>query len=435
MTSEQRNQVSTDHSAPAHTSLWNHTDFLLLWSGQTLSMFGSTITYLALPLTAVITLDVSALQMGMLAAAQGTPVLLVSLWAGVMADRSERRKMLIGSDLARMILLGSLPLALVLGVLSFPQLLVVAFLVGGLTVIFDTAYQSFLPSVVSREELLEANAKLAGSHSVAEVTGPGLGGLLIGLATPPGAILLDALSFGASALSLGRIRPRERSARAAGRARAMALTEIREGLGTVFGSSILGPITIAGAVVALFASMQEAILVLYANRELGVSAALLGMIYTLSGLFGLAGAVLVKRLSKLVGVGPILVAAQLLKAAGAFAFAIVTGPKLVVVLLLLLGEGLFSLGIALFNVNAVSLRQSIVPDHIQGRVAGSMRFFMLGFVPLGALMGGAIGTVLGLRQALLLGAVGVLGGAVYLGLSSVRSVRGLGREHLNAMPA
>ena len=191
------------------TRLWYHRGFLLLWSGQTISQLGSQITTWALPLTAIVLLKATASQMGLLVAVRNVSYLLVGLFAGVWVDRVKRRPLLIVTDIGRALLLGSIPIAALLGYLSMTQLYIVTFLTGLLAVLFDVAYQSFLPSLVARDQLVEGNSKLQASVAMAEIAGPGLAGVLVQLLTGPIAILTDTLSFVVSALSLALIRGKE----------------------------------------------------------------------------------------------------------------------------------------------------------------------------------------------------------------------------------
>src|SRR5438105_11611746 len=189
--------------------LWRHPEFVKLWTGQTISRFGSEISQLAIPLAAALVLDASPAQMGLLSAFEFAPFLLLSLFAGVWVDRVRRRPVLIVADIGRAVILGSIPVAAVLGVLRIEQLYVVGLLTGVLTVFFDVAYQAYLPVLVSREHLVEGNSKLEVSRSVAQILGPGVAGALVQIITAPFAVAIDAASFIASALCLLPIRSPE----------------------------------------------------------------------------------------------------------------------------------------------------------------------------------------------------------------------------------
>jgi hypothetical protein len=254
--------------------LWGHRDFRKLWAGETVSLFGSEVSELALPLVAVLVLDADAGQMGLLAAARFAPFLMVTLPAGAWVDRRRRRPVLISSNLGRALLVGLVPLLAGLGLLRMGHLYAVAFAVGALTVLFDVAYQSYLPSLVKREQLVEGNSKLQASASAARVGGPGLGGLLVQLVGAPRALLLDAGSYVVSAASLLAIRNREPApaAEGDGQPRTRLRQEIGEGLAVTYRNPVLRSLAGLAATYNLFSQVIDALLVLYATRELGLSA-------------------------------------------------------------------------------------------------------------------------------------------------------------------
>ena len=289
--------------------LWGHRDFRRLWAGETVSLFGSEVTELALPLVAVLVLDAEAAQMGLLAAARFAPFLLVTLPAGAWVDRRRRRPVLIGSNLGRALLVGLVPLLAGLGLLRMGHLYAVAFAVGAFTVVFDVAYQSYLPSLVEREQLVEGNSKLQASASVARVGGPGLGGLLVQLVGAPRALLLDAGSYVVSAASLLAIRNREPApvADRDGQPRARLRQEIGEGLAVTYRNPVLRSMAGLAATYNLFSQVIEALLVLYATRELGLSAGVIGLVISAGSIGALAGAALTGRLQRRLGVGPSLI--------------------------------------------------------------------------------------------------------------------------------
>ncbi|MDQ3700921.1 MAG: MFS transporter, partial [Chloroflexota bacterium] len=293
--------------------LWRYADFVRLWAGQTISVFGSGITGSALPLTALIDLRATPVQMGLLTAAGSAPVLAAGLVAGVWVDRLRRRPLMITADLGRALLLGSIPLAALLGSLRLEHLFVVAPLVGVLTVLFDVAYQSFVPDLVDREGALEANSKLAVSASLAEVTTPGLTGVLVQLITAPVAILLDALSFVCSAACIGLIRAPERTPAAAEQRRHLG-REIAEGLRVVARSPILRALAGQAATQTFFGSFIAVLYALYALRELQMGPVLLGLTIGVGGLSNLAGALLAEQVTRRFGGGPTILGTTLCSA-------------------------------------------------------------------------------------------------------------------------
>src|ERR671931_2484054 len=250
-------------------SLWRDADFMRLWTAESVSRRGSQVSLLALPLVAITVLHASTFEGGLLSTAEFAPFILVGLPAGVWVDRLRRRPVLIAGDLGRALALASIPVAYWLDVLSIGQLYAVGFVTGVLTVFFDVAYQSYLPSLVEPEQLIEGNAKLEISNSGASIAGPGLAGGLIQLVTAPLAVLADAISFLASAVFVGAIRRREpppAGDQDRARARGGMRREIAEGLRYVLGHRLLRWIAVTTASANLFSSMITAILVLYLVR-------------------------------------------------------------------------------------------------------------------------------------------------------------------------
>lgn len=401
--------------------LWTNPDFVRFWTGETISFFGSEVTALALPLTAVLVLKAGAGEMGLLAASRNLPFLLVGLPAGVWVDRMRRRPILIASDLCSALLLGSIPLAAALGYLRIEQLYLVSFLVGVVTVIASVAYQSFLPTLVKRENLVEGNSKLEVSSSVAGILGPGLGSTLVQFLTAPIAIVADSLSFLISALFLGTIRtpepppiPHEQ--------RANIWRQMGEGLKIVWSNPILRSIVACGVTHNFFSRMIDALYVLYLTRDLRIQPVLLGVILAMGGPGALLGALLAAPAVKRLGLGPTITGAQVLTGISRLLIPLAAGslPLMVVVL----GAGEFLLGVArpVFNVNQLSLRQAITPDRLHGRVNATMRFIMWGVTPVGALLGGLLAEGIGLRTTLLMAAAGVLLAFLWILVSPVRAL-------------
>ncbi len=259
------------------TGLWANPDFLRLWAAQTISFVGSQVTLVALPLTAVLSLQASPAEMGMLRAVELAPALLIGLVAGAWADRVRRRPILIAADIGRALLLGVVPLAAYLDILAIGQLYAVAFLVGILTVFFEVAHLSLLPALVPADRLIEGNSKLEVSRSVAMVAGPGFAGLLVQLVTAPLAMAVDALSFLGSALFLLRIRTPEQVPAASGRRRSI-LADVTDGLRAVWGKPLLRAMALSLCVFNLFYSMVGAVYMLFVVRELHLTPSVLGLI-------------------------------------------------------------------------------------------------------------------------------------------------------------
>ncbi len=404
------------------TGLWRHSDFLKLWTGQTISQFGSQITLLALPLTAVLTLKANAAEMGILGAVEFAPFLLVGLFAGVWVDRMRRRPILIVADFGRTFLLASIPLAAVFGLLRIEQLFIVAFLVGIMTVFFEVAYQSYLPALVSREGLIEGNSKLEMSRSVAQIAGPGLAGVLVQLVTAPIAILVDALSFLVSVISLLLINKPEPPPPAAHTRQSMR-HEIGEGLGIVLYNPVLRSIAGCTATSNLFSNIMFAVYVLYLTRELGLSPGLIGLVFSAGSIGGLIGAVLAGRAAQQFGLGPTLIVSVFVGGAALLLVPLASGSLFVVSALLIASFFVSSASNPIYNVNQVSLRQAITPDRVQGRMNATMRFIVWGTIPIGSLLGGLLGSVIGLRETLFISAFGSLLPCLWLVFSPVRTLR------------
>jgi MFS family permease len=406
------------------TGLWRHPDFVKLWTGQTISLIGSQVTFLALPLTAVLVLNATPAQMGVLTAAGAIPSLLVGLFAGVWVDRRRRRPILIAADLGRAALLLLIPVAALLGVLRIEYLYVVAFLVGTLGLFFDVAHHSFLPSLVGREQLVEGNSKLEISDSVAEIVGPGLAGGLVQLVTAPIAIVVDAISFLISALFLGLIRTPEPAPKPPDEQQNI-LGEAVEGLSLVSGNALLRAIAGSMSTLHLFNSVLEAVFVLYVTRELGIGPGLLGLIFASGSVGFLVGALLPGWVSRRFGLGSGIIGGLLLVGLSDLLIPLVGGSGVVMVriLVLMAAQFFFGLGLTIFNIGQVSVRQAITPDHLQGRMNATLNFIAAGSVPLGGLLGGGLGEMIGLRPTLVLAALGEMLAVLWLILSPMRSLR------------
>jgi MFS family permease len=400
-------------------SLWRHRDFMRLWSAETISQLGTQVTMLALPLTAILVLHASPFEVGALSSVEFAPFLLIGLPAGVWVDRMRRRPILIAGDLGRAIVLGSIPLAASLHVLSIGHLYVAAFVTGICTVFFDVAYQSFLPSLVDRDQLIEGNAKLEISRSGAQLAGPGLAGVLIDVVTAPIAILADAVSYLGSAAFVVSIRdPEKRAAAPEQGDRPTMRAEMMDGLRYVVRHPLLRSIAACTSVSNLFSSMNAGILVLFAVRTLGLSPAAIGVALAVGNVGFLGGAVAADRIAGRIGLGRTIIAGIAVGEVGAFLVPLATPSTGFAALAV--GGGLFGLGAVVYNVNQVGLRQAITPDRMLGRMNATMRFIVWGTLPIGALVGGALGEAIGLRATLWVAAIGGLFAIVPLLISPVR---------------
>jgi MFS family permease len=399
--------------------LWRHADFRRLWAAQSASLFGSEITTLALPLMAVLALDASPVQMGLLAAAGTAPFLLCSLPAGVWVDRRRRRPVLIAADVARAGLLLSIPLMAWRGILRIEQLYAVTFVVGVLGVFFEVAHYAYVPSLVGRQSVVEGNSKLQISYSTAEAGGPGVAGLLVQFISAPGAITIDAVTFLVSAILLRRIETPEPPVKT--QTSHGMRHDIEVGLRALLGHRLLRPIVLASITESIFLKGIAAIFVLYATRELEISPVMLGVILAVGGIGAIPGALLSAPAADRFGVGPTIIGGWLIAMATWLLIPLTTGSLAVPVLAasMLLG------GVAgtIVNVQQWSLRQLVTPDALQGRVTASHRFLVYGAYPLGALFGGWLGATLGLRPAITLCALGALTAPLWVAVSPLRRLR------------
>lgn len=413
--------TSTPNPRTGPVDIQRNHDFNRLWAGQTISMVGTQVTNLALPLTAVLMLHATALQMGILSAVGSLPWLLFSLFVGVWVDRLRRRPVMILADLGRFVLVALVPVSAVLHVLSLPLLWLSAMGVGTLSVFFDLADHAYLPTLVGREHLVAGNSRLELSQAVSLLLGPGLAGVLVQLLTAPIALLLDALSYLASVLWLLRIRapepvPEQRERH--------AFAEIREGLQMVFGHPVLRPIVGYSASINLFFGMTMAILILYLSKGLGFSAAETGLVLSLGAVGGIVGALRANALSLRLGVGRTLIGTSILYSVGLILLASASGPHLLRLVVLVLAALVTLYASATSNVMTVSIRQAITPDRLLGRITATVRFVIWGISPLSALLGGALGQWIGLRPTLLLVALISFSSLPWLYFSPIRRMRG-----------
>ena len=391
----------------ANRSLFRHRDFLKLWSAETISQFGTQVTLLALPIIAATTLNVTPFEFGMLATVEFLPFILLSLPAGVWVDRLRRRPILIAGDLVRAAALVSIPIAFALDALTIWQLYIVGFINGCATVFFDVAYQSYLPSLVDRDQIVDGNAKLQTSMSGAQITGPGLAGIMIGAFTAPFAILIDALSFVVSALFMFAIRRHETAPvpqlNEQGERPSMR-SEIVQGLRYVGRQRFLRSIAATTGLSNFFSNVVYSILILYLVRELLFTPEVLGLAFSIGAVGFLVGALIANRVALRFGVGPTIVGSALLFGPSALLVAI--APADIAMPFVAASVFLGGLGGAIYNINQVSLRQAITPERMQGRMNATMRFIVWGTIPIGATVGGFLGGVIGLHETIWIGAIG-----------------------------
>ncbi|HET8651012.1 MAG TPA: MFS transporter [Gaiellaceae bacterium] len=396
-------------------------EFLKLWAAQSISMLGDQVTLLALPLVAVITLDASAAQMGFLVAAELMPHLLFSLFAGVWIERvRSRRRLMIVADIARASLLASIPIAAAFDALGFAQLYGVAFAVGTFAVMFDISWSTLFVSVVPRRDVVDANSKLSLSRSISFVAGPSVAGFLVQLLTAPVTLLVDATSYIGSALFLGRIRAAEPAVE---EEQSGVLRSLRQGFGFVLRDEFIRPELLCVATINLFNFVFHAIFVLYATRELGVSPGLLGIVLGAGAVGGIVGALLAVRIERLIGIGAAFTLGTVLFPLPLVLVPLAGGSEARIVVMLGAAEFFCSVGVMILDVNAGSLMLLRTPDRLRARMSGTFRFVNYGIRPIGALLGGALGTAIGLHTTLWIGVLGALAGVIFLVFSPIPRLR------------
>jgi MFS family permease len=357
-------------------------------------------------------LDASAFEVALLGTIEFLPFILFALPAGVWVDRLPRRPILIVGDFGRAVLLASIPVAYIADVLTMWQLYGVGFFVGICTVFFDVAYQSYLPALVDRDQIIDGNSKLQISRSASEVGGPGLSGGLVELLTAPYAILLDAVSFVGSGLFLLRIRkPEPAVAAPADGSKPSLWNELKVGLRFVLGNPNLRAQAGCTATSNFFSNVVWAVVLVYLVRELGLSAGVIGIVLSVGSAGSLVAAFSAMRISRRFGIGPTTIAVGLLwgPANGLIALAPEGNGAIP---FLFASQLLVGFAIVVYNIIQVSYRQAICPQRLQGRMNSVMRFIVWGTIPIGALLGGTLGTLVGLRETIVIGAIG--GGLAFL---------------------
>ena len=433
--------------------MWRRPDFVKLWAGQTVSIFGTLITGVALPLTAIYALHATPAEVALLSAANVAPGLALGLFAGVWVDRLRRRPILIAADVGRALALGSVPVAALLGALHIEQLYAVALLTSALTVCFESAYPAYLPSLLARDELVEGNSKLTASASVAEVAGFGLGGALVQALTGPLAIGVDALTYVVSAISLLLIRqpepaPTERDAAPtnttgdpADATPAIASSanlpspfgggaggggalwrELGVGLRYTLGTPIPRALAGMSAITRLCGSIVEVVLALYLVRELHLPPLVIGLIWGVGGATSFVGAALAQRIIRRLGIGRAIVWSVFVASAFTIFLPLAGGPLWLAIALMALqqfGDAAYTLN----DIGATSVLQAQTPPNALGRLHATIQVIQGVAILIGLALGGALGQTIGLRPTLVIAALGMLLAPLVVALSPVRRLR------------
>ena len=418
----------TQRDTESAPSLWRHADFLKLWTGQTVSELGSVVTRTAIPLVALLVLGAGPMEMALLVVAGSLAILLVGFFAGAWVDRLRRKPLLIGTDLARSMLLVSIPIAYAAGALRMEQLYLVTFLEGCLGVLFSAAYPAYVPSLIGVDRVVDANSKLATSSSLAEIGGPGLAGALVQLVSAPFAILVDAVSFAVSAVSLLLIRTPE-PARPPRTTTTPIRLEIVDGLRLVRHHRVLLPIAMRSVVAHIAGSFYGVLYTIYLIEDLHLTPFLLGVVISAGGVGSLVGSLFASRVIRSVGLGPALI----WTAIGASALGVLTplaqGPLLLATIMVfipqLFGDGLQTIE----GVAELSLIQGLSPDRFLGRVNATLEVFSHGIAyPIGALAAAAVADVIGVRGGIAIGWAGMAVSILFLVLSPLPRIRTISDE-------
>jgi MFS family permease len=394
--------------------------FRRVWFGQTISLFGDQISLIAIPLTAVLVLDANAKQMGYLIAAELVPNLFFALHAGAWVDRrGRRRQTMIFTDLVRAALLATIPLAYAFDALTIQQLYIVAFLVGTMTVFFFVSYSSLFVALVEREDYVEGNSLLAGSRAFSFVAGPSVGGILVQLLKAPYALLVDSISYLFSAGFLASIDPVEPETEEAEKGHVVA------GVRYIVTSSVMRSSLLATATINLFNFVFHALFILYAVRSLHVRPATLGIVLGAGAVGGLIGSFVTSRLGRRIGIGPTYIVGCIVFPVPLVLVPLAGGPYWLILSMLFLAEFGAGLGVMILDISAASIFAALVPHRLRSRVSGAYMVVNNGIRPVGSLIGGFLGTAIGLQTTLWIGVVGAATGFLWLLPSPIPKMREL----------
>ncbi len=370
-----------------------------LWVGETVEWFGGQITYLALPTIAIFALKAGAFDIGVLNALGYLAFPILGVFVGVMGDRWPRRPMMVLANIVQVITLGTIPIAFLLGKLNLYHLFAVAAVMGISTVFFEVAYQSYLPTLVDRENLVEGNSKLTTSESTSQIAGPALAGFLIQLTGAAIAITADALTTLFAALAIFSIKKTENTY--SSKADRNFVREVREGAEVIFHNPWLRSLAATTTTLNLGSSIFSAVFFLFMYNELRLSPGLAGVVLGIGSVGSLIGAIIAPKIGQRFGLAPTLATALSLVGFGLLAIPLAMyGPSVPVLAALWMVSGV---GITIYNITQISLRQAIVPDRLQGRMNATMRAIVWGALPVGAFIGGIFGTEFGITQTIIIG--------------------------------
>ncbi len=394
-----------------------------MWTAETIGAFGRQVTALALPTLAILILNAGPFEMGILNGLEDLAFPLLGLFVGVWADRLRRRPVMVISNLGRMVAMGSIPFVFLFATLHLYMLYLVAFAVGVFTVFFDVAYQSYLPTLIERTDLIEGNSKLETSQSGARVVGPAIAGFLIQLVGAAKAIAADAAAFLVSAVMIFSIKKHEPDPEAIGERK--FLPELKEGAAAVFGNPILRRIAGCTATLNFGTGIFFAVFLIFAYKQLKLSPFDVGLIFALGSVGFVIGAISASSFLKVLGLGRTLMLSMLISGLGLVGVPLALyGPPVPILIALWMSSNVM---IPVYNINQISLRQAITSDRLQGRMNATMRTLVWGVLPLGAFLGGILGTHLGIVSTLLIGAIVSTLATIWVSFAPVVSLRDIPR--------
>jgi MFS family permease len=388
------------------TGLWAHADFLRLWSAQAISAFGSRITRTALPIIAVQTLHESETIVALLSSVYLAPGVLLALFAGGIVDRNRKRRILIAADIFRAATVASITIAWLLGALTMWHLVMVGALVGAASALFTIADVAYLPTLVDKRQLAEGNAKLETTEAVAEITGPASAGVLIGAFGAPLAVAIDAASYLWSAVMLGRIRAAEPPPAPAPSAQSstwQSRRDLRDGMRAIFGHPYVRAVVLALMVWSIAGGFFTALYTLFCLRTLGLHELTFGIIIAIGGIGSFGGALISRRLVARIGLGPTLIASAAISLAGGLLIPLARGSHATVLLCLGAHQLISDCFSVAFVIQAVTLRQTVLPRHLLGRANAAVHVCTAGLVPVTAVLAGLLAELTSIRTAVWVG--------------------------------
>jgi len=400
--------TSAEASPRDTTSIWRNRDFLWFWGGESVSMIGTQITTFAVPVLAITALGADAGQLSLLRTMEFLPFLFLTLPIGLWVDRHPPRPAMIAANLLRGVLIAVIAVAGLTGMLHLSWLAGALLLIGAATVVFDVAYLSYLPAVVRKDQLVDGNSKLSVSFSISEVAGPGVAGGLVQILTAPVTLLVDAFSYLVSVFSLTMIRTPDSSPVPDGEPEVGLRRQVADGLAVVARNPFLRTICLESFTYNFFVQFGETLVVLYALTELGLSAGMLGLCISVGSIGGLAGAVVAPRVVRRFGFGPTFVAGTALGCVAPVLVPLAGGSPLTSGMLIASAYLVTGFGVTISVIGSVTLRQTVAPPNLLGRVNAVMRLASYAAVPLGAIATGVVATAFGVRNGLFVGVAGLL---------------------------